>query len=82
MPARRRTARTAPIDMPAMAPADREYKVVEAEKFEDVDAAVAAVLEAADVLVGKPEVEGVILNAGEKLTLLELESSVILNWYC
>ncbi len=68
--------------MPAMAPADREYKVVEAEKFEDVDAAVAAVLEAADVLVGKPEVEGVILNAGEKLTLLELESSVILNWYC
>jgi hypothetical protein len=65
--------------MPTMAPIEREVLVEVVD--EDVDPPVA--VEEVPGLVG---VElgngGYILNAGEMLTLLELESSRILNWYC
>ena len=64
-----------------MAPVDRECPL-EGVVLEDVDAGIAAALEGAAVLVedGR-EFGGAILNAGEKLTLLELLSSRILNLY-
>lgn len=83
------------MDIPAMAPVERDWLLGRGEEDGggdgdgDVDeavdkaVAVAAVLEGADVLVDDGlEVGGEMLNAGEKLTLLELESSVILNLYC
>ena len=69
--------------MPTMAPVDKELLLGGVEEFEELVAAVDAVVEVASVFVeDEPGAGGDMLNAGEKLTLLELESSRILNWYC
>lgn len=63
-----------------MAPVDMELVL---GGVEEVGAAVDAAVEAAALLVeDEPGSGGDMLNEGEKLTLLELESSRILNWYC
>lgn len=75
-------ARKAPTDIPAIAAVER--LVLEAGVLELVE-------EAAEVGVSTPLVARVVLgegkpgrisNAGERLTLLELESSMSLNLYC
>ena len=72
-----------PTAMPIMAPVDKESLLEDVEELEGSGAAVAAALEVAGVLVeDEPGAGGDMLNAGEKLTLLELESSRILNLYC
>lgn len=77
------TATTAPTAIPAITPGDKASRLdVEAEPI-GVEAAVSVELGTACVAVDDvPAVAGEMLNTGERLTLLELESSVILNWYC
>ncbi len=68
--------------MPIIAPVDKELLLEDVEELE-VGAVVAAAVEVAAVLVeDEPGAGGEMLNAGEKWTLLELESSSILNLYC
>lgn len=69
--------------MPAMVPVERPWWLDKVEEPVDVDTPVAAAPDVAAVLVDSvPEGGGEMSNAGEKLTLLEFESSVILNLYC
>jgi hypothetical protein len=77
-PIRSRIPPATPIAILMMAPLEREL-LLEVE-VEDVDPDVA--VEEVDVLVGdEPGNGGYILNAGERLALLELESLRILNCY-
>lgn len=71
--------RTDPTDIPAMAPAESPGLGGEEAGSEDVDSGVGAVGETAEVPEGDVEVGGDMVNAGERLTLLELLSSTVLN---
>jgi hypothetical protein len=83
IPTTRRRKRATPMDTPAMAPEDSEWLLDVFTEPADVGAAESTALGAANVLVGdEPGIGGEMLNAGEIWTLLELESSVILNVYC
>jgi hypothetical protein len=69
--------------IPAMAPEESEWLLDVSEEPEDVGETESAAVGGDDVLVGdEPGSGGEIVNAGEMWTLLELESSVILNVYC
>ncbi len=82
MPTNRTSPSVRPTDMPIIAPVDKELLLEDEGELEG-GAAVAAAVEVAAVLVeDEPGTGGDMLNAGEKCTLLELESSRILNLYC
>jgi hypothetical protein len=69
--------------MPTIAPVERDEEEVEVEEVVLADAAVAAALGASEEPgLDEPGGGGEMSKAGERLTLLELESSMILNLYC
>lgn len=82
MPKRAIIPRTPPTDAPTMAPVDRELSLDVGKDSGNVVAGVVALGTPNELVEDKPSIGGKILNAGERWTLLELESSVILNWYC
>ena len=76
----RASPRTDPTDIPAMAPVERPGLGDEEVNSEDVESGFAAVGETAEVLEEVVvEVGGDMVNAGERLALLELASSTVLN---